>query len=361
MTIFWITLVVVYAFSRLARHKFEPVTEGPIYYKPDKVFAFFALTVIVLVSGLRSNIGDTGVYAVWYKTMGSSFERVFDRSDTGFNVFMIILNNISPDPQLLIFVAALITNILIFVVLYRYADPFELGMYLYITTGCYLVSMNGMRQYLAAAIIFAATKFLLDGSCIKYFIVTLLAAMLHASALVMIPIYFIVRRKSWSVVTNGIIVLASTGFLLFNQLTPILFSALQNTQYSHYEDFLKQSDMGANIIRVVVAAVPLALSFIGRDKLREFWDKSDYIVNLSLINFIFMLFASYNWIFARFCIYFGLYNLLLLPWLISILFKGKDKMFMYVALLACYFIFYYYDNVISMNIIYRSTFLDSLF
>ena len=33
---------------------------------------------------------------------------------------------------------------------------------------CILVSMNGIRQVLAAAIIFTATKYLIEGNWIKY-------------------------------------------------------------------------------------------------------------------------------------------------------------------------------------------------
>ena len=40
----------------------------------------------------------------------------------------------------------------------------ELSLYVYIASGMYLVSMNGVRQYLTAAIIFTATKYILDGN-----------------------------------------------------------------------------------------------------------------------------------------------------------------------------------------------------
>ena len=75
----------------------------------------------------------------------------------------MFLQNISDDPQLLIFTTALITNVLIVIILYKYSRMFELSIYVYITSGLYTVSMNGIRQSLAAAIIFAATKYILDG------------------------------------------------------------------------------------------------------------------------------------------------------------------------------------------------------
>ena len=74
----------------------------------------------------------------------------------------------------------------------------ELSLFVYIASGIYTVSMNGIRQSLAAAIIFAATKYILDGNFKKFLLVILLASTIHQTALIFIPIYFIVRRKAWT-------------------------------------------------------------------------------------------------------------------------------------------------------------------
>ena len=74
----------------------------------------------------------------------------------------------------MIFTTALITNILIISVLYKYSRMFELSTYVYITGGLFLVSMNGIRQVLAAAIIFTATKYLINGNWVKYFLIVFL-------------------------------------------------------------------------------------------------------------------------------------------------------------------------------------------
>ena len=39
------------------------------------------------------------------------------------------------------------------------------------------------------------------------------------------------------------------------------------------------------IIRVAVDAVPLLIAYLGREKLREIFPNSDYIVNMALIGF----------------------------------------------------------------------------
>ena len=178
----------------------------------------------------------------------------------------MFLQRITDDPQLFIFITALITNILIVIVLYKYSRMFELSLYVYITYGMYLTSMNGIRQFLAAAIVFTATKYLFNGDWKKYIVVVLVASTFHQSALILLPIYFLVRRKAWTQETFMILLLSVIMVMGFNQFTAVLFSAIEDTQYSEYQNF---DEGGANVIRVAVYAIPLILAYLGREKLRE--------------------------------------------------------------------------------------------
>lgn len=356
MTILWYNLAAVFTlslFSRLsAPYVQEPNTLVPI--KPNKLFVFATITTLVMVSGLRSNIGDTFFYMHTFKLSDFTWEFIKNDKDIAFGFLQLLLKMISSDPQILIFTTALITNLLIILVLYKYSRLLEISLYVYITSGLFLVSMNGIRQFLAAAIIFAATKYILDGSWKRFFLVVIIASTFHQSALVFIPIYFLVRSKAWTKTTFSLLLVAVILVIGYNQFTELLFSAIGDSQYGHYQNF---NEGGANILRVVVYGAPLIIAFLGREKLRLLFPKSDYIVNLSLLNVFFMVIASQNWIFARFTIYFGLYQLILIGWVIK-LFREKDQKLIYYALLLCYLIYFYYEQVIALNIIYRSDFIS---
>ena len=71
-----------------------------------------------------------------------------------------------------------------------------------------------------------------------------------------------------------------------------------------------------------------------------------------------MAFSLYNWIFARFSIYFQLYNFILLPYIIKECFSNrKERDLIYVMFLICYFIFFYREQVIGgLGLMYRSKF-----
>ncbi|MFB5197813.1 EpsG family protein [Neobacillus sp. KR4-4] len=354
MEILWINLIVVYFSSFFARYFSSPLAINAPYIKPNKLLIFISIISLVLVSGLRNNIGDTFFYMYSYKINDYTLQNINYKGDFGFNILQALLQKISHDPQLLIFTVALFTNVLIVQVLFKYSRMIELSLFAYIAAGMYTVSMNGIRQFLAAAIVFAATRFILNGNWKMFMIVVLLGSTIHQTALIFIPIYFVVRREAWTKVTFtllGLAVLIAAGF---NQFSTLLFSALEDTQYGHYSNF---SEGGASSMRVAVTGAPLIISYFGKERLRELWPKSDYIVNLTTLGLVFMVISSQNWIFARFNIYFGLYNLILTSWIIK-LFSKSDRKLIYYGLLGCYLIYFYYENVLSLNIIYKSNYIN---
>ncbi len=354
MTILWINLAVVYILSFLSRALAVPSTIGAAFVRPNKIFVFFVVVSLVLISGLRRNIGDTPFYMHSYTLVPQySWDYILSQEEKGFIFLQLLLHKFSDNPQILLFTAALITNVLIVLVLYQYSRLFELSLYVYITSGLYIVSMNGIRQFLAGAILFAATKYIMDGSWKKYMLVVLLASTIHQSALILIPIYFIVRRKAW---TGTTLLLLSSAIIMvigYNQLSGAFFDAIGD-RFGQYKD---SQEGGTNAIRVIVQVAPLLLAYFGREKLRELFPNSDYIVNLSLLGAIFMIISTQNWVFARFMIYFGLYNLILISWAVH-LFVKKEQKFVYYAILICYFTYSYYETVISLGIIYRSNYFS---
>lgn len=355
MTFLYLNLALVFFFSYLARFYAAPLPVGNIpIRRPSKLFMLAAIASLVIVSGLRRNIGDTFFYRRIYEINDFTWEFIQSQKDIGFGLLQMVLKNyISEDPQIMVFTTALLTNILIVWVLYRYSRMIELSLYVYITGGLFLVTMNGIRQALAAAIIFTATKFLMEGDWKKYFLLIILASFFHQSALVMLPIYFLVRFKAWSKATFALIVMAIVIVIGFDKFSSILFSTIENTQYGEYKNF---AEGGASFIRVIVNAIPLMIAFLGRGKLKQIYPNSDPVVNMSLIGFVFMLIATQNWIFARFSLYFGLFQLILISWIIKV-FREKDQKLIYFGIIICYFLYFYFENVMTLNIDYRSDYL----
>jgi transmembrane protein EpsG len=347
------TLVFVFLVSLAARYFSVPAGLAPSPIKPNRFLALIVALALALVSGLRVNIGDTFLYMHSYSIGNFTWESVKDSHDIGFNILQMLLKQLSDDPQILILTTGIVTNLLIVMVLYKYTRLFELSVYLYITTGTFTISMNGMRQFLAAAIVLTATKFLLEGKWKPYILIVVLASFIHQSSFIMIPIYFIVRRKAWTRTTAILLGLAVLIVVGFNEFSELLFTAIKDTQYGSYESF---DEGGANVLRAIVWIIPIVIAYFGREKLRSIFPKSDIIVNISLVGVVLMIISTQNWIFARMAIYFNLYQLILIAWLIKV-FREKDQKFVYIAILVAFFLFYFYESVIALGLDYRSDYI----
>ncbi|MFS0822740.1 EpsG family protein [Bacillus sp. 1P02SD] len=354
MAVFWINLFSVYILSYFSRYFSKSSLDQPNNIKHNLLLFSIAIIILIIISGLRNNVGDTSAYMHSYEMNKFDWKNIDYSGDFGFHIYQILLQKLSDDSQILVFFTALLTNLFIGVTLYKYSRLIDLSLYVYITSGMFLVSMNGIRQYLAASIIFLSTKYILSGEWWKYFLVVIFSATIHKSALIMIPIYFIIRRKAWTKITIVLLISAIFIVLSFNQFTELLFTVIEDTQYGQYSDF---DGEGANVLRVLVNSAPLIIAFVGREKLRQIFPNSDYIVNLSLLSLIFMIVATQNWIFARFGIYFGIYNLILMSWIIKVINKRGQK-FIYYAILVCYFIYFYFEQVIGLGMVYRSDYIE---
>ena len=346
MTVFYFIVVSTFIFSIVVRLSSEKNKKAGI------LFLSLIISIFTLVSGLREGIGDTGMYKHLYGLIGPKYD-ANGGYEPGFILLLRILKYISTDPQFMLIVTSIIINVSNIVTIYKYTKDayFEIGIFMYITSGYYIVTMNGIRQSLAAAIIFYATTLIVKGKFKTYCIVILLMSTIHTSALIMIPIYFIVRKPAWEKTTNIIYGLSILGLFLYEPLMNMVMKIFSDSRYSEYVNF---DEGGANIIRIAVFIVPVILAYLKRDVIKENWKYGDIFVNINIICLIVMLFSAYNWIFARFTVYFQLYSFVLLPYIIKNCFKGKERRLIYFGLLVCYFMFFYYDQAIVMGMDYES-------
>ena len=59
---------------------------------------------------------------------------------------------------------------------------------------------------------------------------------------------------------------------------------------------------------------------------------------MAILGFVFMIISTQNWIFARFSIYFNLYQLILISWVVKLFIKKIKDLFIMVFYLFYYFL-----------------------
>lgn len=307
----------------------------------NKLFIILALVCLICVSGFRYKVG-TDFYQYTENFIYTTKEGLAESDAPAFDYFVYWLKTyVSNNPQIMFLSMAIITNILIVINLWKYSPRFELSMWLYITTFVYYSTMNGVRQWVASSIIFCATKYLQDREFKKYLIPILFASMVHASALVMIPLYFLVNVKSFSKTNLYIITGFMAAVFAYGKFIPILFKFLEGTQYAHYFDIVSDTSNGIHPLRLIVYFIPIAMFAIFYKQLNPNKDmKVDRLFNLCIIGFLLMFLATKQVFFARLVYYFDLYYLLLIPRLVDI---GNIKLnrLMYFCIMCGYFAFSY--------------------
>lgn len=348
MIVFYTVLVLTYLLGLI-------ITLGSEKYQVLKyIILLVVITISVMVAGFRDSIGDTYFYKHSYNLLAKNPVINWEGKDIGFSIFQLILISISDNPQFLVLVTSLITQSLNIITLHTYKNLYELQVYMYITSGYWLTSMNGMRQAMAASIIFVGTPLLIKGKFLYYFFIIIIASSFHSSALVMLPIYFIVREKTWSKKIWLMIGALGIGFILYDILEPMIFNLLGGTNYGHYSEF---DEGGSSFIRAFIATLPVIGAYLLKDELKQ-WPESGIFINMSLLNCIILFFSMYNWIFARLTYYFLPYTFVLLPYLIMKWPNVKEKRILYYGFLVCYFIFFYTETRMTGVTSYSSEYLN---
>lgn len=310
---------------------------------------FFALLVflpIIIMTVYGRPRSDTYLYLSTFRglpsTVREGWAQVREAKEPGFVLFELIVKQLFGTSETAYRMAiALVHAIPIMVVFRRYSERYLFSIYLFVASGCHLAwMMNGMRQFMAVTIIFAATPWIVEKRYFRTILVILLAASFHRTALYMLPVVFIVQGEAWNWKTILFSVAVVIAAFVFSQSIDVFEDIAETVGYST-EWARNGGDDGANPLRVLVSAVPMVLAFFSRENLREEHDRLINIcVNMSVITTGIYLIAmvTSGIMVGRMPIYTSLYSLILLPHVIRVYFNERSRPFVMFAAVGLYFL-----------------------
>ncbi len=337
---------------------------SPVYimgkkeYRVSKGFAVFAFAPVILMTAFRGNIGDSYAYRKAFSEIPGTFSALAtyittDVKDKGFYVFSSFIKCLFGDSHIIYFFIIAAIQGLILVYIYRkYSTNYLFSVFLFIASTDYISWMfNGMRQFTAVTILFAATTFMLEKKWWPTIICILLASTMHQSALLMLPIVLIAQGRPWNKKSIAFLLAVLVSVAFVDQFTNILDTVMQETQYaSMVSDWTTWGDDGTNIIRVLVYSVPTILSIMGYKQIRQANDPViNFCVNMSIVStglYIVSMVTSGIFI-GRLPIYASLYNYILLPWEIEHIFTKQSARLVAMMAMVAYIGFYYYSIFIA--------------
>ena len=345
----WVAIMAV----QEQKHYREEVVLGENEYRIQPSFAFWVFLPIFIFCVYGRMRSDTYAYMLNYRLMPTSLESikmyVAASESPGFAVFSIIIKLLSRGSETAYrFVIALIHSIPLIYVFRKYSEKYVFTIYLFLASTMHLAWMtNGLRQFIAVTLVFATTPWIIEKKYVKTILVILLASTFHQTALVMIPIVFIVQGEIWNRKTILFSIAAVVATVLFSRNTSMFDNIAASAGYS-LEAAREFGDDGANPIRVLFNAVPMILAFTYRRDLRVVNNPIINIcVNMSVITTGVYLIAmvTSGIMVGRMPIYTSLYNLILLPYLIDYCMTSRNKGMIKLCFVGAYFAFYVYSVI----------------
>lgn len=337
-------------------------------YRPENVlgrlkFRFTWLAAIVLALPMiycawqrPMHFGDTGNYFSSYIRLPVGEVGLLEYltaypKDFGYTVLIWMFKSIGLDFRTVLLIIASFQIWCLLFTYRKYSSSFPLSMLLFLlSTDYYSWMWNGMRQFIAASILFVGAKYVFEKRYISYSVLILLASTFHQSALIMLPAVYLVQGRPFNMKTLICIVGALSVLLLVDQFTDLLDSSLQGTQYanviSDYKEGVVGDDDGTNPFRVLVYSVPVLLAIFANQRLNDKnYGITSVSINMSIISMcIYLISMVSSGIFiGRLPIYSSLYNYILLPWEIKNYFSEKSRNFMLILMFLLYIIFYVYQ------------------
>ena len=217
-------------------------------------FALLVIAPVIIWAGFRSGAGyvDTNAYIRMYAKIPTGIGDLFhyitvvQTKDPGFSIYLAIIKKIfgsSYTPFL--FISALIQGLAVTFFFRKYSSQFMISMFIFIASTEYFSWMfNGLRQFLAVAIALIAFRFLFEKKYIPYVLLILLASTIHLTAIILLPVAFIVNSRPWSIRVFIVLGIAIFALIATNQFTDFLNSSLQDTQYSDSVEYWQQEHFG---------------------------------------------------------------------------------------------------------------------
>lgn len=305
--------------------------------RPIKVISFFIVSILVFVAGLRYRVGADYVY---YYTSYKGFKRaeISIFTEPGFKILARVSEIIYDDPATLLFIAALITVSLMTVTVLRNSEMYWISILLYIFLGEWSGCFNGIRQYLAIAILFAGHCYIKEKKFWQWVLIVFIAMLFHITAMVGIIFYFYPHIK---LSLKNIMLSIMTVFIGI-QIYDKIFTLI---------GFIKQEELilegekatyilnSINPLRIAVAWMPVLFFVMFMKYYDTKEDKFHFYMNMSILNACFMTMAMNSAYLGRVGGYTNVYNALVWPLLLKKVEK-KSRITLICLMLLCY-IFYW--------------------
>lgn len=256
---------------------------------------------LVAVSALRWRVGTD------YWTYDRAFPRYAAEAEEGLSIvgepgiriISWIAMQTSGDSAAMFAIAAAITIGLTIRTIWRWSPVFAFSVAIYILSGAWHGSFNGVRQYLAGAILFSGHRYIIERKFFKWVAVVFIASLFHVSAVVGVLFYLLPTQRTSFGIQITLIILGVVGMFGMGSLIDFVEAATGDTDRwgGHY------ANLAISPIRVAFAFLPIALFWILRARKLLNRDQGWFYINMLAFYSATYMASLTSAMVARFAIY----------------------------------------------------------
>lgn len=302
MIVYGVTFAVSVLFAIWTDVQTRKREDGAVLPRRFALGAFLVFAVLAGVSALRWRVGTD--YLAYDRNYEFYVQEFLDGPDPlgepGIRLLAWISHSVGAGSAGMFGLAAIITMGLLVRTLWRWSPAFALSVALLIFSGVWHGSFNGVRQYLACAVIFAGHRYIIDRKPIKWMLVVALASIFHITALVCLLLYFVPTRRTSVRIQVFMLMLGLVG--MFG-----LESVLSWIQASTGDVGLSEgayATRSVNPLRIAFAFVPVALYWLLKNEKAVRDTGAWFYVNMLVVYAATQLATANSAYIARFVIYF---------------------------------------------------------
>ena len=281
----------------------------PQHGRQKKIYIALMAILHTFVCGWRYMYltGDLRKYAWGYYTIAESgwfSEEVFQGGrNFGFFWLQKLFSSLTNgDFQIFLIFIAIVTEIAVAIIIYRYSPAPWLSYLLWNCFGFYLFGFSAIKQALAMALLMLAFTGIMEEKPKKFLLWTALAGCIHAPALIFLPAYWMAKSRLSIQKTIAYGVCAGLVFLFRNQIVVFV-----SDFYYDETDFMINKHVGGRFLMIAALLVigVILRGFSGKDFSKLF--------NLMFVAALIQMFSGFDNVFTRLTDYYFQFVILYLP------------------------------------------------
>lgn len=354
-------LLVVFAAALVLAYLSEQNTKATVAagrrYVAYKDWAYVLLvTILVLFAGLRTSYNDTLNYITFYQSIPTISEFLSDADNLNpfknplFYFYESVLKTCGCDAQILIFTTAAVSQIGLILFIKRYSTNFVFSIFIYFTLGTFVFTLAAIKQVVAMAIAAFALPYLEQKKWGRYYLIVLVAALIHTYAIAFSVLPFF-AAKPWRSFTFIFIFLMVILMMNFEEAITAFMEQANDLgkTLAEYEIF---DNHQVNIFRLAVYAVtPLISLVLQKWVLKGSTVKENVLIHMSIISLAFMAMGTQTGanMFGRMGTYFELGTICCLPQMLSDAFDKRSCRLVTGIAAVCFLGYFTYANAINID------------